>query len=82
MKFADFNKAIQEHFNEMCKDAKRLFAVEFDYEEMNNLYLDSYPTGTNEIYRKRREYDCSCCRHFIRDLGNVVSIKDGKLHTI
>lgn len=82
MKFADFNKAIQEHFNEMCKDAKRLFAVEFDYEEMNNLYLDSYPAGTNEIYRKRREYDCSCCRHFIRDIGNVVSIKDGKLHTI
>lgn len=82
MKFANFNKAIQEHFNEMCKDAKRLFAVEFDYEEMNNLYLDSYPAGTNEIYRKRREYDCSCCRHFIRDIGNVVSIKDGKLHTI
>ena len=82
MKFADFNKAIQEHFNEMCKNAKRLFAVEFDYEEMNNLYLDSYPAGTNEIYRKRREYDCSCCRHFIRDIGNVVAIKNGKLHTI
>lgn len=53
-----------------------------DTEELYNLYLDSFPAGTNEIYRERREYDCSCCRHFIRDVGNVVSIKNGELHTI
>lgn len=82
MKFVEFNKAIQEHFNEMTLNSKRLFEVEFNHEEMNNVYLDSFPAGTNEIYRKRREYDCSCCRHFIRDIGNVVSIKDGKLHTL
>ena len=82
MNFNDFNKAITDHFEEMTKDVKRVFEVEFDYEEMNNLYLDSFPSGTNEIYRKRREYDCSCCRHFIRDIGNAVVIKDGKLHTI
>ena len=53
-----------------------------DTEELYNLYLDSFPAGTNEIYRERREYDCSCCRHFIRDIGNVASIKNGELHTI
>lgn len=31
---------------------------------------------------KEEKYDCSCCRHFIRDVGNVVSIKNGELHTI
>ena len=82
MRFEEFNKELQEHFIEMCNGTKRLFEVEFDYEEMNNLYLDSFPAGTNEIYRKRREYDCSCCRHFIRDIGNVVVIKNGKLQTI
>lgn len=66
----------------MSKDSSRLFTVNVDTEELYNLYLDSFPAGTNEIYRERREYDCSCCRHFIRDVGNVVSIKNGELHTI
>ena len=66
----------------MSKNSSRLFTVNVDTEELYNLYLDSFPAGTNEIYRERREYDCSCCRHFIRDVGNVVSIKNGELHTI
>lgn len=80
--FRNFVKAIQENLKQMSKDSARLFEVNVDTEELYNLYLDSFPEGTNEIYRKRREYDCSCCRHFIRDMGNVVSIKNGELHTI
>ena len=80
--FKDFVKAIQKNLQQMSKDSSRLFTVNVDTEELYNLYLDSFPVGTNEIYRERREYDCSCCRHFIRDVGNVVSIKNGELHTI
>lgn len=80
--FKDFVKAIQKNLQQMSKDSSRLFTVNVDTEELYNLYLDSSPAGTNEIYRERREYDCSCCRHFIRDVGNVVSIKNGELHTI
>ena len=80
--FKDFVKAIQKNLQQMSKDYSRLFTVNVDTEELYNLYLDSFPAGTNEIYRERREYDCSCCRHFIRDVGNVVSIKNGELHTI
>lgn len=80
--FRDFVKAIQKNLQQMSKDSSRLFTVNVDTEELYNLYLDSFPAGTNEIYRERREYDCSCCRHFIRDVGNVVSIKNGELHTI
>lgn len=82
MRFEEFNKKLQKHFAKMVNESERLFEVDFDYEEMNNLYLDSFPAGTNEIYRKRREYDCSCCRHFIRDIGNIVAIKNGQLHTL
>lgn len=80
--FSNFVKAIQKNLQQMAKDSKRLFTVNVDTEELYNLYLDSFPAGTNKIYRERREYDCSCCRHFIRDMGNVVSIKNGELHTI
>ena len=71
--FKDFVKAIQKNLQQMSKDSSRLFTVNVDTEELYNLYLDSFPAGTNEIYRERREYDCSCCRHFIRDVGNCLN---------
>jgi hypothetical protein len=45
-------------------------------------YLKSYPQGTNELYIERTEHDCQTCRSFIRKVGNVVAIKDGKLVSI
>ena len=62
MEFKDFRNMISDHFKTMTKDVDRLFEVGVDKDEMWNTYLDSFPTGTNEIFRKRREYDCSCCR--------------------
>ena len=70
------------NFNEMTKDATHLFEVNVDKDEMWNLYLDSFPAGTNEIYRERREHDCSCCRQFVKTVGNAVVIKDNKIATI
>ena len=82
MEFKDFRKAIQDHFERMTSDVSNLFEVEVDKDEMWNTYLDSYPKGTNLLYRKRREYDCSCCRQFVKAIGNAVSIKNGTLDTI
>lgn len=80
--FIMFKEALQKHFKEMTKDITHLFEAEVDKDELWNLYLDSFPDGTNEIYRKRRWHDCSCCRHFIKNIGNVVTIKNGVIHTI
>jgi hypothetical protein len=82
MEFVQFKKAFQENFKRISKDATHLFEVELNKDELWDLYLSSFPDGTNEIYRERREYDCSCCRHFVKNIGNAVVIKDNEIKTI
>ena len=80
MEFTTMRNMLMEHFAEMTKDTTHLFEVNVDKDEMWNLYLDSFPAGTNEIYRERRWHDCSCCRQFVKTIGNAVVIKDNILH--
>lgn len=80
--FTRFKKMIQDRFKEMSQNSEKLFEVNVDKDELWNTYLDSFPAGTNKIFRKRREYDCSCCRHFIKNIGAVVAIKDNVIHTL
>lgn len=82
MEFKNLKILLQENFEKMTKEATHLFEVGLDKDELWNLYLDSFPEGTNEIYRERREYDCSCCRQFVKNIGNAVVIKDNQLTTI
>lgn len=82
MNFIEMRDRLISNFQEMAKDITHLFEVDVDKEEMWNLYLGSFPAGTNEIYRERREHDCSCCRQFIKTIGNAVIIKDSQIHTI
>jgi len=59
-----------------------LFEVNIDKEALWNLYLDAFPEGTNQVFRERRQYDCSCCRQFIKNYGTIVGIIDGQLVSI
>lgn len=82
MEFQQFNSLFEKHFKELTKESPVLYEVALDKDELWNTYLDSFPAGHNEIYKTRREHDCSCCRHFVKSLGNVVVIKNGKIHTM
>lgn len=82
MEFKAFNQLLVNHFNRMVRNASALFRVDCSNDYLWDLYLDSFPAGTNEIYRKRREFDCSCCHHFFRQMANVVTVKDGVITSI
>ena len=46
-------------------------------------YLAAFPEGTNPLFKTRTEHDCSCCKSFIRRVGNVVTVTDeGVVRTI
>ena len=82
MEFVEFKNAFRDNFENKTKDIDHLFVVDVDTESLWNKYLDSFPPGTNEIYRERREFDCSECRHFIRRFGNIVILKDSIIETL
>jgi len=82
MSFVKFRDSIIKHFEEMQAKYNDLFVVDVDKDKLYEHYLASYPEGTNPIFRKRTEHDCSACRHFIKSIGNVVGIKDGVIETI
>ena len=82
MQFRQLREKMQEHFAQMTAENEYLFQVDVDAGELWELYLNSFPAGTNPILRTRREFDCLCCRRFIRDAGNLVAIRDNQIHTI
>jgi hypothetical protein len=81
MEFIEFRKRFQDHVANLLNDGDALFIADVAKDVLWETYLDSFPPGTNEIYRVRREMDCSCCKQFIRAFGNVVAIRDNAIIT-
>ena len=84
--FSVFGKAVHNAFNSIVKkdDGKKdnVFVVDATGEELWEHYLASFPEGTNPIFRTRTEYDCSCCRNFVKNIGAVVYMKNGELLSV
>lgn len=80
--FQKFKTAVAKQFDNMMMNGE-LFCTAIDKDTMWDNYLTSFPAGTNPLFRERTEHDCSCCRQFVRAVGNVVSIlPDGSLASI
>lgn len=82
MIFKEMKDLMKFNFARITSDVDTLFEVDVDKDLMWDTYLGSFPKGTNNLFRKRNENDCSCCRQFIRNFGNVVAIKDGVVKNI
>ena len=72
--FSTFAQQINTRLNTLAE--QELF-VTLSGDDLWATYLAAFPEGTNTLYRERTEHDCSCCKNFIRQYGNVVAIVDG-----
>lgn len=80
--FNAFTAAVRKRFADMTDGGDTLFVVDSDRDAIWARYLSAFPPGTDPTFVKRTEHDCSCCRHFIRDVGNVVAIQNGAVSTV
>jgi len=78
--FLSFKLAVSKQFDLMKQHS--LFRMAVTKEALWDTYLGSFPEGTNPIFKERREHDCQCCRSFIRAVGGLVAIIDGKIVSI
>jgi hypothetical protein len=80
MNFKLFKQAIQKQLETMQQG--QLFTTNVDGDVLWSTYLDAFPEGTNNIYRVRREHDCSADRSFIRNIGGVVAEVGGEIVSV
>jgi hypothetical protein len=82
MNFVNFRAAVAKTFKDMTADGAVLFQANIDKTKIWEVYLSSFPEGSNPVYKVKTEHDCNCCKAVIRQVGGAVAIKDGKVYTI
>ena len=82
LEIASFKKEVATQLDKMCAENDYLFEVDLDKDKLWEIYLETIPSEDNKIYKTNREFDCSTCRLFIKDIGNVVAIKDGEVISV
>jgi hypothetical protein len=78
--FHDLKLALNIQFD-VIKD-QNLFVSKADKNELKQMYLSSFPEGSNPIFVTNTEHDCNCCMQYIRSVGNVLAIVDYKLVSV
>lgn len=80
-KFPAFAHIVARSFQDLAKNPD-VFVAAVDGDALYRTYLASFPDGADPIFRKNTWHDCSCCRHFVRRVGGVVAVVDGKVRTV
>lgn len=79
--FKPFADIIAKHWATLS--AQELYRTDVSGDELWDLYLASFPEGTNPMFRQRTEHDGSYDKSVIRRIGNVVAMdKDGNLKSV
>ncbi len=75
--FKVFKGAVRRQYEVM--KSHQLFRTEVEKELLWLTYLESFPPGSNPMFRERTEHDCQACKSFIRAVGSMVAWVDDKL---
>lgn len=77
MDFDQLAKDLQNHLNKNIFNSKYLYETLSDDKNLLwELYLQSFPPGTNPVYKEKTEHDCNNCKSFIRKFASVVAINN------
>ncbi len=78
-----FRDPVAKQFNDMVSSGLVLVHADISGDSLYTLYLNSYPSKVNGIFRTRKHYDGNYDKNYIRRLGNVIGIdKSGNKHSI
>ncbi|MCB1711611.1 MAG: hypothetical protein KDH96_03760 [Candidatus Riesia sp.] len=80
--FKVFKETLQAHIDEFLKNNPTLYLSSAKKDTMWDIFQESFPDGYNEVFRERREYDCSSCRTFFTEFARVVKIDHNKVVSI
>lgn len=78
--FKEFKEAVGRQFEIM--KGHQLFRTDIEKDLMWLTYLESFPPGSNPMFRERTEHDCQACKSFIRAVGSMVAWIDDELVSI
>lgn len=80
MQFKEFAQRVANRWWALS-EGKRLLKTDVSGDELWQLYLESFPEGSNPIFRVRTVHDGSYDRSFIRQVGGLVTINGGNQTT-
>ena len=70
--FEIFSKAVHDKLASLTH--RKLFQSAITFPAQR--YLAEFPEGTDPLYITNTEHDCTCCKHFVNNLGSILVIND------
>lgn len=80
--FVDFKAAVAKQVQLMVSLGVPLLKTDATKEQLRTTYLESFPEGTNPIYRERRVYEGEYDLTFISQFGGVIAIVNGSIISV
>ncbi len=78
--FTRFSRPVAARFTKMSE--QELYVADIDPDALWASYLAAFPEGTNPMVKVKTEHDCSTCRRFVKNLGRVVTLNNGRIGTV